>query len=263
MYEPFVAAILLTNPTVRLGEAPTLSKENNMNEKKLRKFKLIDREGFINASSGNRALLLSEYCTNDTIEGYLSTAGNLLVGRSMAIINSEFQYFEEIKEDNNMKPRVPVTKQVRKPVTGRVTAPHKAPFTPPFTTTEQTTKPTTVPDVLPRGGHLGSTRYNGPACTLMKAPTKPATKPAYVNVGTSGHVDQGKTPVKPTMTAGTRKSLEELLERAQTYQAELAVPAISPCGKLDLSLEHAHILLAALNNNRQTIEHFQNALKEG
>ncbi len=218
--------------------------ENNMNEKKLRKFRLIDREGFINASSGNRALLLSEYCTNDTIEGYLSTAGNLLVGRSMAIINSEFQYFEEIKEDNNMKPRVPVTKQVRKPVTGRVTAPHKAPFTPPFTTTKQATTQATPTRSLHYDYMLGAlVEKEGPKVKEMNVPSKEPTK----------------TPIKPPMTEGTRKSLEELLERAQTYQTELFVAF----KQSDLSLEHAHILLDALNVNRKTIIHFQNALKEG
>ncbi len=189
-----------------------------MNEKKLRKFKLIDREGFINASSGNRALLLSEYCTNDTIEGYISTAGNLLVGRSWAAITaSEFQFFEEIKEDNNMKVRKPVT------ATRRVTAPHKAPFTPPFTTTKPTTPEETV------------TMDN-----VLPFPTKHTTK----------------TP----MTAGTRKSLEELLERAIAYQTELAVRYHVPIG---LPFPDAQILLDALNVNRKTITHFQNALKEG
>ncbi len=133
------------------------------------------------------------------------------------------------KEDNNMKVRKPVR------ATRRVTAPHKAPFTPPFTTTKQLTEQT--------------------------------TKPAYVNVGTSGHVDHGKTPiksamtsVKPTMTLGTRKSLEELLERAIAYQTELAVRYHVPIG---LPFPDAQILLDALNTNRKTIAHFQNALKEG
>ncbi len=182
-----------------------------MNEKKLRKFKLIDREGYINAHPNNKKALKG-YFIDDIVEGRISNAGNLLVGRSWAVITaSEFKFFEEvheeIKEDNNMKVRAPVTKRVRKPATRRVTAPHKAPFT----TTEQTTK------------------------QLTEQTTKPA------------------------MTAGTRKSLEELLERAIAYQTELFVAF----KQSDLPLEHAHSLLDTLNNNRKTIEHFHNALKEG
>ncbi len=140
-----------------------------MNEKKLHKFRLIDREGFIQFNPYNREVL-QEHFPDDIVEGHISTTGCLRAGARTMITPQEFRFFEEIKEE----------------------------------------------------------------------PTE--------------------TPAKPVMTAGTRKSLEELLERAIAYQQLLATRYHVPNGLSDLSLR---ILRDELNNNHTTIIHFQNALKEG
>ncbi len=77
-----------------------------MKEQKLRKFKLIDREGFSQFNAYNRDLLAQEYFTDDTVEGYMTTSGFLRIGTYTLITPREFKFFaeikEEIKEDSNM-----------------------------------------------------------------------------------------------------------------------------------------------------------------
>ncbi len=70
-----------------------LTKESNM--KKLRKFKLIDREGYINAGSDNEDMLQS-FFVEGTVEGYMDRYGYLMVEGCEVIFPVEFKFFEEV-----------------------------------------------------------------------------------------------------------------------------------------------------------------------
>ncbi len=69
-----------------------------MNEKKLRKFKLIDREGFLRADVYNSEVVKKAF-VGDTVGGYTCPhTGSLrnLDGNRTLINVSEFKFFEEV-----------------------------------------------------------------------------------------------------------------------------------------------------------------------
>ncbi len=66
-----------------------------MKRQKLRKFRLIDREGFINAGCFNEAILM-RFFVGDTVEGCLDEEGYLIVKDCEAILPEEFKFLEEV-----------------------------------------------------------------------------------------------------------------------------------------------------------------------
>ncbi len=65
-----------------------------MNELTLRKFKLVDREGYINAHPANEQLLAKHF-VNGVSRGYTDTLGYF---NDVVIAPDEFKFFEEIEE---------------------------------------------------------------------------------------------------------------------------------------------------------------------
>ncbi len=69
-----------------------------MKEPKLRKFKLIDREGYINSHACNEELL-KDHFVGDTVKGYyIEEWGDitLMVEGYSVISPDEFEFFEEV-----------------------------------------------------------------------------------------------------------------------------------------------------------------------
>ncbi len=66
-----------------------------MDDKKLRKFKLIDREGYLNAHPDNKQLLAKHF-VDDVVAGYMNMGDLLIRGFWVAIKTTEFKFFEEI-----------------------------------------------------------------------------------------------------------------------------------------------------------------------
>ncbi len=65
--------------------------------KKLRKFKLTDREGYTNSDNSNEGIL-EDHFVGDVVEGYIDEDGYLGTGYfGIVIISpSEFEFFEEV-----------------------------------------------------------------------------------------------------------------------------------------------------------------------
>ncbi len=72
------------------------------NGQKLRKFKLTDREGYINASPYNgKGKFLKSPFVGATVEGYLDECGYLLAeGLWVVISPAELKFFEEVFDVN-------------------------------------------------------------------------------------------------------------------------------------------------------------------
>ncbi len=67
-----------------------------MEEQKLRKFRLIDRKGFLNANSFNESILRAHF-VEGIVEGHIYENGNLRVdGFRVVITAEEFKFFEEV-----------------------------------------------------------------------------------------------------------------------------------------------------------------------
>ncbi len=67
-----------------------------MKEQELRKFKIIDREGYINSHACNEELL-KDHFVGGTVKGYIDEWGDLMVeGYWVAILRTEFKFFEEV-----------------------------------------------------------------------------------------------------------------------------------------------------------------------
>ena len=71
-----------------------------MTEQKLRKFKLIDREGYFGSSRSNKRIYEHEF-TNNIVEGWIHELGELdsTKGQTCVIADDEFQFFEEVFDD--------------------------------------------------------------------------------------------------------------------------------------------------------------------
>lgn len=79
-------------------------------ENKLRKFKLIDKEGYLRSHTQN-GVILEYYGGGEVVEGYLDSEGelvNYLVCNQTLITKFEFKYFEEVTS-NEETPPIPVT----------------------------------------------------------------------------------------------------------------------------------------------------------
>lgn len=79
-------------------------------ENKLRKFKLIEKEGYLSGHSQNE-VILGYYGSDEVVEGYLDSEGDLinyLVCNQTLITKSEFKYFAEVFPDTETPP-TPVT----------------------------------------------------------------------------------------------------------------------------------------------------------
>lgn len=74
-----------------------------MNETKLRKFKLIDVDGYCKSHSLNRKIALN-FIKDNIFKGYLDEGGDLInrgIGNETLISEGEFQFFEEVFEEEN------------------------------------------------------------------------------------------------------------------------------------------------------------------
>ncbi len=66
-----------------------------MEEQILQKFKLIDREGYINADPLTEGVL-KDFFNGDNVEGYMSVCGCLMMDAYELITPEEFEFFEEV-----------------------------------------------------------------------------------------------------------------------------------------------------------------------
>lgn len=70
-----------------------------MTEQKLRKFKLIDREGYLGSAISNKNIY-ENFFNNDRTEGYVNSVGDLETeGQACVIDSTEFKFFEEVFDD--------------------------------------------------------------------------------------------------------------------------------------------------------------------
>ena len=67
-----------------------------MTEQKLRKFKLIDRDGYLGSSTYNKNIY-EDFFNNDETEGYINEVGDLETEDQPCVIDKiEFKFFEEV-----------------------------------------------------------------------------------------------------------------------------------------------------------------------
>ncbi len=66
-----------------------------MEEQELRKFKIIDREGYRNAGRYDVVLLMAHF-VGDIVEGYIDEYGTLIAANRRIITPREFKFFEEV-----------------------------------------------------------------------------------------------------------------------------------------------------------------------
>lgn len=73
-----------------------------MSEQKLRKFRLIDKEGFIQSCITNRSIV--NLFKDGIFKGRMSGCGKLRFNCEIIILKNEFQFFEEIYPDQEDNP---------------------------------------------------------------------------------------------------------------------------------------------------------------
>ena len=74
-----------------------------MTEQKLRKFKLIDRDGYLDETSENTRIY-EDYLTNGVVEGFIGRCEELYSSDGCCIIEiDEFKFFEEVFDEVGSK----------------------------------------------------------------------------------------------------------------------------------------------------------------
>lgn len=85
-----------------------------MSEQKLRKFRLVDKEGYISTASPNSRYYKDYYLSKNCFEGHVDTCGELVCDENGLILidKYEFQFFEEIPfEEEGSLPKEPLDKK--------------------------------------------------------------------------------------------------------------------------------------------------------